>query len=179
MLLIENIFQQFKNKTRLNIRWKMVGDMYKRMDFIVDRFSGLDSIVEFGPYEGCSTAAWIMARPKKFTTVDQGIKLNIEEYHAAAKEVGVDFKFILGNDLNIDIEPADLLFIDTMHTAEHTYNELNKHAKKIKRYLAFHDVNPERFGTIEGIKRWWANNADWKAAYQDFNDCGFMILERK
>lgn len=178
MFLIEGIFQQFKNKTRPNIRWKMVGDMYRRMDFIVHRFSNLDSIVEFGPYEGCSTAAWIMARPKKFITVDQGIKLNIQEYDAAAKEVGVDFQFILGNDLDIEIEPTDLLFIDTMHTAEHTYNELNRHAVKVKKYLAFHDVNPTRFGTLEGIQRWWLNNSNWKLDYQDFDDCGFMVLKK-
>ena len=33
-MMIEEIFNSFKNKTREGIRWKMVGDMYKRIDYI-------------------------------------------------------------------------------------------------------------------------------------------------
>ena len=44
MLLIEEIYQSFKNRTRPNIRWKMVGDMYRRMDYIQQTFQGVETI---------------------------------------------------------------------------------------------------------------------------------------
>ena len=177
-MLIDDICESFKNCTRPNIRWKMVGDMYRRVDFIQQTFTGVQTITEFGPFQGCSTAAWLSLRPKKFVTMDQGVSLDVDLYKKAAEEINVDFQFIQGSDLEIDIEPCELLFIDTVHTAEHTYQELQRHADKVSRYLVFHDVTQPRFGTLAGIKRWWKDHPEWKLKYQDFDDCGFMILEK-
>ena len=177
-MLIDKIVESFKNQTRPNIRWKMVGDMYKRLDYIQKTFIGVETITEFGPFQGCSTAAWISLRPKKFVTVDRGMSLDIPVFQQAAEEVGVSFKFVIGNDLEIDIEPCELLFIDTMHTEDHTFNELQRHADKISKYLVFHDVNPNRFNTLKGINKWWVNHSEWQLKYQDFEDCGFMVLEK-
>jgi len=177
-MLIDDICESFKNRTRPNIRWKMVGDMYKRLDYIQKTFIGVETITEFGPFQGCSTAAWISLRPKKFVTVDRGVSLDIPVFQQAAEEVGVSFKFVIGNDIEIDIEPCELLFIDTMHTEDHTFNELQRHADKISKYLVFHDVNPNRFNTLKGINKWWVNHSEWQLKYQDFEDCGFMVLEK-
>ena len=177
-MLIDKIVESFKNQTRPNIRWKMVGDMYKRLDYIQKTFIGVETITEFGPFQGCSTAAWISLRPKKFVTVDRGVSLDIPVFQQAAEEVGVSFKFVIGNDIEIDIEPCELLFIDTMHTEDHTFNELLRHADKISKYLVFHDVNPNRFNTLKGINKWWVNHSEWQLKYQDFEDCGFMVLEK-
>ena len=177
-MLIDDICESFKNRTRPNIRWKMVGDMYRRIDFIQQTFTDVQTITEFGPYQGCSTAAWLSLRPKKFVTVDQGVRLDVDLYKKAAQEINVDFQFIQGSDLEIDIEPCELLFIDTVHTEEHTYQELQRHADKVSRYLVFHDVAEPRFGTLAGIKRWWKNYPEWKLKYQDSDDCGFLVLEK-
>ena len=177
-MIIDEIVDSFKNQTRPNIRWKMVGDMYRRIDYIQSTFNGIKTVTEFGPFEGCSTSAWISLRPEKFVTVDRGITLDVDLYKQAAEEVGVDFEFILGNDIEIDIEPCELLFIDTMHSEDHTFNELQRHADKISKYLVFHDVNPIRFETLKGINKWWENHPEWHLKYQDFDDCGFLVLER-
>jgi len=110
--------------------------------------------------------------------VDRGVSLDVPVFQEAAEEVGVSFKFIIGNDIEIDIEPCELLFIDTMHTEDHTFNELQRHADKISKYLVFHDVNPNRFNTLKGINKWWVNHLEWHLKYQDFEDCGFMVLEK-
>ena len=65
-MIIEEIFNSFKNKTREGVRWKMVGDMYRRMDYIQQTFQGVETIIEFGPFQGCSTSAWLMLKPKKY-----------------------------------------------------------------------------------------------------------------
>ena len=90
----------------------------------------------------------------------------------------MSFKFVIGNDIEIDIEPCELLFIDTMHTEDHTFNELLRHADKISKYLVFHDVNPNRFDTLKGINKWWKDHPEWNLKYQDFEDCGFMVLQK-
>ena len=178
MLLIDEIYQSFKNKSRPNIKWKMVGDMWSRMDFIQETFPGIETITEFGPFQGCSTAAWLKLKPKKFTTVDRGIALDIDVFKSAAREIGIEFNFIVGSDLDIEIEPCELLFIDTVHTEEHTFQELTLQADKVSKYLVFHDIVEPRFGTMAGIKKWWKNHPEWIEKYSDQNDCGFLILEK-
>jgi predicted O-methyltransferase YrrM len=176
---LDELYMSWKNKTRPDTKWKMTGDMTGRLDWLVKTFSGLDSITEFGPYQGCSTAAWLKCLPKKLTTVDIGRALDEDLYAEIAKSIGVDFKYVIEDDLKVVIEETDLLFIDTMHTPDHTYLELTTHAHKAKRYLAFHDVNPTRFGTQEGIDRWHDEQpVRWNVVYHDIEDCGFLVLER-
>lgn len=173
------LYNSWKNKTRPNTKWKMAGDMPGRMDWLVEQFSNLDSITEFGHYQGCSTTIWMACLPKKIVTVDINKFLNQKEHETIAKELGIDFKCIIDDDLAITIEETDLLFIDTMHTEDHTYKELKKHSNQVRKYLAFHDVNPKRFQTHLGIEKWLKEkNNDWKELYHDPNDCGFLILER-
>jgi hypothetical protein len=179
MKTLDELYLSWKNKTRPNTRWKMTGDITNRLDWLVKMFSGLESITEFGAYQGCSTAAWLKCRPKKLTTIDITRNLDEDEYLEIAKGLRIDFRYIIANDLDIEIEETDLLFIDTMHTADHTYLELTSHAAKSKRYLAFHDVHPTRFGTQEGLDRWHAEQpTPWNVVYHDIEDCGFLVLER-
>ena len=157
----------------------MAGDMPSRMDWLVEKFSGLDTITEFGHYQGCSTAAWLKCKPKNLITIDIGLHLDQKEYQKIAEENGISFQCIIASSVEIDIEPTDLLFIDTMHTKEHTYLELKKNSNKVKKYLAFHDVNPKRFGTQEGIDQWLIEeDIKWKTLYHDVEDCGFLVLEK-
>ena len=182
--MIENknlldLYTSWKEKTRPNTRWKMTGDITGRLDWLVETFTGLETITEFGPCQGCSTAAWFACNPKKITTVDINVNLDVILYESIAKECSIDFKFIHASDIDIEIDETDLLFIDTMHTADHTYLELKNHAHKVKKFLVFHDVNPQRFGTQEGIDQYLKENFGvWKTFYHDVNDCGMLVLER-
>jgi hypothetical protein len=175
---LDILYNSWKNKTRKNVYWKMAGDMPTRMDWLVEIFSDLDTITELGHYQGCSTAVWLKCRPKKLVTIDYANHLPIKEYKSIADDIGVDMRVIIEDDLKIDIDYTDLLFIDTMHTEDHTYNELVKHGNKSKKYIAFHDVNPKIFGTQKGIDKWLETNKDWKTFYHDINECGFLVLEK-
>lgn len=176
---LEELYNSWKNRTRPNTRWKMTGDITSRLDWMVLTFSGLNSITEFGPYQGCSTAAWLKCKPKKLVTVDIDKKLDEDLYKKIAKDLGIDFTYLIHNDLEIEIEETDLLFIDTMHTAEHTYLELKLHSHKVRKFLVFHDVHPERFGTQEGIDKWLAEQPNhWNVYYHDIIDCGLLVLQR-
>jgi hypothetical protein len=106
------------------------------------------------------------------------VALDLELFKQAAEEIGVEFNFVIGSDLEIEIDPCELLFIDTVHTEDQTFNELTLHADKVSKYLVFHDITEPRFGTLAGIKKWWATHPEWDGVYSDQNDCGFMILKR-
>lgn len=180
MMTFEEYLNLWKTKTLPNKNWKMAGDMPGRINWVIENFSGLESITEMGTYEGCSTVAWLACKPKKLVAIDILPKLDKTTYETYAAQLGIDFEYIIEDDLKITIAETDLLFIDTMHTENHTYKELKAHSNKVKKYLVFHDVNPARFSTHLGIDRWLdeGEKDNWNIFYKDELDCGFLVLAR-
>ena len=82
-----------------------------------------------------------------------------------------------------DIEPTDLLFIDTLHNAQQVRAEL-KYATFVRRFLVFHDV--QMFGTVgeqggginEAILEFLAENSDWRVKAYEHSTWGMLTLER-
>jgi len=66
---------------------------------------------------------------------------NLQFAQEEAEKRGISFEFRLGNDLHLDIEPADFLFIDSMHTYCHLSYELETFSPKIRKYIAMHDTS--------------------------------------
>lgn len=158
----------------------MTGDMPDRLDWLVNNFSGLNTIVEFGSYQGCSTVGWMKCKPKKLLAVDYKLNLDVDLFSQLAIAEEINFEFILEDDLKVVIPETDLLFIDTIHKAKHTYAELITHAHKVKKFIVFHDVNPERFTVHEGIEKYLKENPKiWNVFYHDISDCGLMVLQRQ
>lgn len=53
----------------------------------------------------------------------------------------ISFDFWLANDMDIDIEPVDFLFIDTLHIYAHLTYELEKFSSKALKYIGMHDTS--------------------------------------
>lgn len=97
-----------------------------------------ETIVEMGTRNGESTSALLAAiegTTKQLVSYDLFRSPIIDQFLTFN-----NFKFIQGDTLKIDIEEADFLFIDTLHTYYQLYSELVKHSSKIKTYIALHDV---------------------------------------
>jgi predicted O-methyltransferase YrrM len=176
---IDILFEGFKQKTLPNIDWHMTGDFSSRMNAVQHMFLGIETITELGTYQGCSTSAWLKLKPKKLITIDIKQYLDLPIFQMVAKDIGVHFEYIIANDMEIDIDPCDLLFIDTSHTEEHTYQELKKHGDKAKKYIAFHDIVEPKHQTAPGIKRYLQETSLWETHYKDTNGDGFLVLRRK
>jgi len=56
---------------------------------------------------------------------------------------GIDFEFVLGNDLELSLPDYDLIFIDTEHEYDQLKKELFIYGDKAKKFLVFHDTNVE------------------------------------
>lgn len=112
-------------------------DIIEHLEYLRDLSKGLD-VVEFGVRNGYSTSAFLDGC-RKLRSYDIEPCPNIELLEKQAAENGVDFRFILGSSLEVEIEPCDLLFIDTVHTRDHLTQELCRHKDKAK-LIVLHDI---------------------------------------
>jgi hypothetical protein len=118
-----------------------------------------------------------------------------------ATKHGISFRFLKENDLNINIEPADLLFIDSMHTYCHLTYELNTFSPKIRKYIALHDTsepwgdcddvayagdyseypasyNRKKRGLWPAVEDFLRLHPEWVLQSRLFNCHGFTVLKR-
>lgn len=58
-----------------------------------------------------------------------------------AEDHGISFDFLQANDMDIDMGPTELLFIDSLHTYCHLTYELEKFSPKVSKYIAMHDTS--------------------------------------
>lgn len=156
-----------------------LGDSPSRVDTYTRYAQQVDRIVEFGVYTGLSTCAWLAGNPKylrSYDITDEHLTVLPELLHYA-KEHDIDFEFNLGNSLEIDIEPCDLLFIDTVHKRPHCLAELERHADKCSRYIVLHDPS-EWPGVFEAVIIFLHNNRNWHIVEHCNRDSGLLVLER-
>jgi hypothetical protein len=152
-------------------------------------------ITEFGVRNVVSTWAFLAAQPKVLRSYDIEWNDNINEAYYLMGQT--DFKFQTADVLKIEIEPTDLLFIDTLHIYSQLKKELQLHADKVSKYLIFHDTityalkpEPREYVTgealcnyINGDKGIWAaidefmqQNNKWRLHEQFSNNNGLTIL---
>lgn len=157
-----------------------------------------ETVTEFGVHD-CTSTWWLLAaHPKRLTSYDIGItskpwpghpgaiESEVNKVIEAAKQIGTDFKFVLGNTLEVVIDETDFLFIDSCHTYLQLTTELKLHAGKVRKFLGFHDttvfavvdeggVNP---GIWPAIEEFMAANPAWTIKERLTNYNGLTILQK-
>lgn len=123
-------------------------DINEHLSLLYKLASECEHVTEFG-LRGAngSTVAFLAAQPETFVSWD------VNPWAAVSPAVAellvmrgrTSFEPRVGDTLKIaPIEPTDLLFIDTLHTARQLKAELERHADPIantvRRYLVFHDT---------------------------------------
>ena len=124
--------------------------------------------------------------------------------HAAKKLAELNelsFDFWQANDMDIDIEPAEMLFIDSLHTYAHLTYELEKFSPKISKYIAMHDTSApwgnrdddeylgnfseypleydrEKRGLWPAVEDFLQRHPEWVLNQRLLNNHGFTILKR-
>jgi hypothetical protein len=137
-----------------------------------------EHVTEFG-VRGCvSLHAFLASKAKKVTAYDIA--------NVAVPECE-KLTFINADVLAVSIDRTDMLFIDTLHTADQLRDELDLHSAKVQKYLAFHDTaiygehgedgGPGLNGVIAkfliDVEPWW------RECYRSTANNGLTILERK
>lgn len=91
---------------------------------------------------------------KTLVSIDLDYSSNIEPLKKALKECGINFVFVMADDVKINIDQTDLLFIDTFHVYAHLREELKCHADKVTKYIIMHDTQVDH--TVgECIRNGW------------------------
>lgn len=164
--------------TKLEQKIRETSDINEHLQVLNDLSKECNHVTEMGVRSLVSTWAFLGAK-KKLVSIDifhpSHYGGDITEVEAEAKEKGIEFEFIQGDTLKIDIEPTDLLFLDTLHTYEQVKGELERHAKKVKKYLVFHDTTscPEIWPAVEEML-----SKGWKLKERYTHNNGVTILEK-
>lgn len=127
------------NKEEIELRYQELcntpSDINEHLPKLREYAEKCNHITELG-VRGCvSLFAFLASNASKVVAVDI---LNV-----AVPDIE-KLEFICADDLKIEIEETDFLFIDTLHNRDHCIKELYKHSDKVKKYIGFHDT--EIFG---------------------------------
>lgn len=182
------------------------GDISEHLRTLARLSSECDHVTELGVRWVCSTWGLLLGKPRKLVSYDVN-PVNPEmlaELTRIAGGQGTDFRFVQGNVLDLEIEPTDLLFIDTLHTYRQLKTELYLHADKARKYIVLHDTVsfashdegqidlsvlpkdladliaslPSRKGLLAAVDEFLAVH-DWKVVENHRNNNGLMVLGRK
>ena len=156
-------------------------DINEHIPVLTDYANECTHVTEFGTRTGVSTWAWIASKAKTIRCfdIDKEVDKGLEMHKEALKELDKDFTFTCVSTIadKLDIEPTDLLFIDTDHTYEQCSKELQMHAHKVKKYLIFHDTNLFK-DLNRAISEFIEANKEWKIKEVLTNNNGLTVLER-
>ena len=130
---MEKIYEKFEEKVSIP------SDINQHLWTLRKYSEECETIIEMGVRGIVSTWALLAAKPNKITCYDIS-DLNLDEPKKLAEQNNIPLKFIRADVLKIKIEKTDLLFLDTIHRYHQLFNELNIHAKNVKKYIIMHDT---------------------------------------
>lgn len=143
-------------------------------------------VTEMGVREFNSTYAFLLAKPKKLVSIDWNrppFEISPDELAMAlelADEAGIDYEFVSADSVEVEIEPTDLLFIDTWHTYEQLLLELILHADNVRHHIIAHDTNELIFpGMSWAVKDFIEYNPHWEVERLITDGPGMTVIRRK
>jgi len=122
-----------------------------------------DHVTEMGVRWIVSTYAFLAGNPKRLVSIDMqhpsawGADISVPIQFA--QEIGCDFSFVKANTLEVEIEPTDMLFIDTWHAYKQLKAELALHQSRVAKYIVLHDTTT--YGEYDETS-YEAMGPDWK-----------------
>ena len=162
-------------------------DINEHLPTLMKYASECKHITEMGVRYIVSTYALLMGKPERMISYDINM-CHWEPVRNLVKE-NTDFHFAIGNTLEIEIEPTELLFIDTLHNYIQLKKELELHAGKVSKYIIFHDttscenVGESYSGKTErgiwpAIQEFLQSNPQWKMKERFTNNNGLTIIKK-
>jgi len=131
---------EFNFKAEYENGCRQPSDINEHLPILLEACQDVEHVTEMGVRTGVSSLAFFYGDPKKYVAYDLKKDERIEQMFEYARSLGKDYEYIESDVLEIEIEETDLLFIDTYHCYEQLVRELELHSRKVKRYIAFHDV---------------------------------------
>ena len=203
-------YQEFTLKERYEQKCNEPSDINQHLPHLYRLAKDCESAVEIGVRGVVSTWAVLYGLSENETGNRTYIGIDlclppadsflaIQESSVAS---GIDFEFWIINDMEIEeLEPTDLLFIDSLHTYCHLTYELEKFSPFVNKYIALHDtsapwgelddscyrgdyseypphINRTKRGLWLSVEDFLDSHSDWVLLERHYNNHGFTILKR-
>lgn len=177
-------------------------DIYEHLPVIKKYSEECETVTEMGVRCACSTWAFIEAKPKKLTCIDiyyDFFKPSERFVRKMCDNYNIEFNWITGDSLNIEIEKTDLLFIDTLHTYNQLKSELKLHHQNVNKYIILHDTatfadvdegiydhasesvkkqTVSKVGLMTAVNEFLQENSEWSIREVFTNNNGLTILSK-
>jgi hypothetical protein len=162
-------------------------DIREHLDTLYQLARGCNHVTEMGTRRGVSTRAFLYAQPEVLVCYDQVRLPEVQMLEAAAGAAGRPrFLFVQADVRQVEIEPTDLLFIDTWHVYAQMQQELAFHGNKARKYLVFHDTmrfgeqgeTPGHRGIWPAIEEFLWDNHHWSVSPRLTRNDDLTILSR-
>ena len=160
------------------------GDDYMLVhEEIKKQLIGCNSYTEMGVNQGATLATALLTGVKKVRAYD----IKLDAYNPAKQhfdkfviDTSIDYEILEVSTLECNIEKTDLLYIDTVHIAEHLIKELARHADNAKKII-FHDteISQGRVKLSNVVKAFVVKNNSWEIITDCVIDVGFMTIMKK
>lgn len=161
-------------------------DIWEHLPTLKDIASKCPNVVEFGVWDCTSTWGLLAGKPARMRSYDVIRRPEVDLVEAVTPDSGIDFKFIQQSSLEACIEPADFLFIDSLHTYDQLSQELDRHVDKISKFIGIHDTTT--FGDVDekgnrpglwlAVEHFIAKNPAWIVKSRATNCNGLTILAK-
>ncbi len=148
---------------------RIPSDISEHLPYLRQLGSQVKTITEFGTRHGVSTIAFLASKPERLSCYDINLTPEAMGIWSSSSRVTMH----KANVLEIDIDPVDLLFIDTWHTYDQLRLELRRHSTKARKFIVLHDT------TSFGTRGEDGGRGLWPAVEEFLNDHPEWIIERK
>lgn len=161
--------------------WQTPSDIHAHCPKLRELAAQCNHVTEFGMRKAVSTVALLAGQPATLVSYSAGeepIDRPLKE-----KQGKTNYRPLVGTSLDVEIEPTDLLFLDTRHTAEHLYAELSRHAGKVSRWIVLHDTQifGERGedggpGLLPALRRFLREKPEWSVVFHSEANHGLTVI---
>ena len=152
------------------------------MKIITKYVQECDSFTEFGICQGSTLAAALFTQPSRVRAYDIDLKWYDDVsnlFETFSQEHRIDFKVFEEDTSSCKvIESTDMLHVDSLHTYNHAFAELKRHAHQVKKYIVFHDTTYAP-GIYKAIEEYITkHDSSWKIIERFKPAVGYTVIER-
>ena len=159
-----------------------ISDINEHLPTLKKYASECEHITEIGVRAINSTWGLLAGKPKKLISYDiffAGPPMfpdaDIASVFAAAREENIVYGFIQQSSLEANIEPTDLLFLDTWHVYEQLSREYYEGCTNFSTFTPTFEGK----GLWDAIEDFLSRNRNWELCERFTNNNGLTILKRK
>jgi len=179
VLTLEELYQEACNK---------VSDIFRHCPVIYELSRKCTHITELGLNSKGIRVSILSAQPATYVAYGETEK-NVSQASSDLSQVvgNTSLRLRQGHSLKIQIEPTELLIIDTYHSSIRLKQELLKHAGNVKRYIIFPSTytyamrgeDGSHPGLPDAIMEFIESNPEWAIIHNVTYNNGLIVIERE